>query len=69
MWVSRSAVRPLAVQALRRLPHALEPRNVELRFLPTLTPLRNIWSTAMHASGTRLRDAEGRGEPGGPRSA
>jgi hypothetical protein len=59
MWVSRSAVRPLRVEALRSLPHALEARNVELRPMPTLTPLRDIWSTTLHASGIRLRNAEG----------
>jgi hypothetical protein len=64
MWVSRSAVRPLGVQALRSLPHALEARNVELRVLPTLTPLRDIWSTSLHASGIRLRNAMGWGDPG-----
>jgi hypothetical protein len=68
MWVSRSAVRPLGVQALRSLPHALEARNVELRLLPSLTPLRDIWSTSLHASGVRLRNAEGWGEPGWPHS-
>ena len=68
MWVSRRAVRPLGVQALRSLPHALEARNVELRFLPTLTPLRDIWATTLHASGLRLRNAQGWGEPGWPHS-
>ena len=61
MWVSRPAVAPLGVQALRSLPHALEARNVELRPMPTLTPLRDIWSTTLHASGIRLRNAAGWG--------
>jgi|SRR5579859_3158049 len=68
MWVSRSAVRPLGVQALRSLPHALEARKVELRVLPTLTPLRDIWATTVHASGLRLRNAKDWGDPGWPHS-
>jgi hypothetical protein len=68
MWVSRSAVRPIRCEALRWLPHALETRNVELRALPTLTPLRDIWSTTLHASGIRLRNSEGWGDPGWPHS-
>ena len=67
MWVSRSPVRPLRADALRSLPHALEARNVELRVLPTLKPLSDIWGTTLHASGIRLRNAEGWGvrpEPG-----
>jgi hypothetical protein len=68
MWVSRRAVRPLRAQALRSLPQALEARNVELRVLPTLTPLRDIWSTSLHASGLRLRNAQGWGDPGWPHS-
>jgi len=67
-WVSRSPVRPREVQALRSLPHALEARNVELRVLPTLTALRDIWSTSLHASGLRLRNAQGWGDPGWPHS-
>jgi hypothetical protein len=66
MWVSRSAVRPLRAEAVRSLPHALEARNVEVRFLPSLTPLRVIWSTTLHASGLRLRNAEGWGDPSRP---
>jgi hypothetical protein len=64
MWVSRSAVQPLGVQALRSLPHALEARNVELRILPALTALRDIWTTSLHASGIRLRNVPGWGDPG-----
>jgi hypothetical protein len=69
MWVSRWPVRPLRAEALRSLPHALEARNVELRRLATLTSLRTIWSTTLHASGIRLRNAEGwGGAPGWPHS-
>jgi hypothetical protein len=59
MWVSRSPVRPLRAEAIRSLPHVLEARNVEVRTLATLTPLKDIWSTTLHASGIRLRNASG----------
>jgi hypothetical protein len=64
MWVSRSAVRPLRAEAMRSLPHVLEARNVEVRALSTLVGLKDIWSTTLHASGIRLRNAEGWNDPG-----
>jgi hypothetical protein len=69
MWVSRAPVRPLTVEAIADLPEALEAREVELRALPTLTPLRNIWTTSLHASGIRLRNAQGWGDPGWPHTS
>jgi hypothetical protein len=68
MWVSRTPVRPLGVEAVADLPKALEARDVELRVLPVLTPLRHIWITSLHVSGIRLRNAEGWGDPGWPHS-
>ena len=38
---------------------ALAACGVELRFMPVLTPLRDVWSTSLHASGIRLRNAKG----------
>ncbi len=38
---------------------ALEAANVELRLLPSLEPLRDVWETSLHASGVRLRNAQG----------
>jgi hypothetical protein len=68
MWVSREPMRPLSVEAIPHLPRVLEARNVELRVLPTLTPLKHIWATSLHASGIRLRNAKGWGDPGWPHS-
>jgi hypothetical protein len=33
--------------------------GVELRVMERLTPLRHVWSTSLHASGVRLRNAAG----------
>ncbi|HVN00556.1 MAG TPA: hypothetical protein VMT68_10110 [Caulobacteraceae bacterium] len=58
-WVSRSAQRPIAIEALTDLPAAMAAEGVELRIMPNLTPLRDVWSTSLHASGVRLRNATG----------
>jgi hypothetical protein len=63
MWVSRVAIRPRAVEPIGDLPAALEARNVELRVLESLTPLKDVWQTSLHASGIRLRNAAGWGKP------
>ncbi|MDB5483225.1 MAG: hypothetical protein JWO83_4278 [Caulobacteraceae bacterium] len=68
MRVSRAPVKPLGAEAVADLPQALEARNVELRVAPTLTPLRKIWATSLHASGLRLRNAQGWGDPRWPHS-
>jgi len=59
MWVSRAAVRPLAVEAMTDLPAQLEARGIELRVLKSLAPLKDVWKTSLHASGLRLRNARG----------
>ena len=59
MWVSRGAVRPLAVAPLDDLLGALRAAEVELRVMESLLPLRGVWETSLHASGIRLRNAEG----------
>ncbi len=64
MWVSRTEVRPLAVERLEDLPARLSEAGVDLRQMETLTPLRDIWSTSLHASGVRLRNALGWPAPG-----
>lgn len=64
MWVSRAPVKPQGAEAIADLPQALEARNVELRVIPKLTPLKDIWATTLHASGIRLRNARGWGDPG-----
>ena len=59
MWVSREPVEPLAVKVFDHLPDELEKRNVELRIVPSLAPLKPLWQTSLHASGIRLRNAAG----------
>ena len=57
-WVSREAVIPLRIEALGGLPTELALRDVELRVLPRLTPLKKVWESGLHASGIRLRNAQ-----------
>jgi len=59
MWVSRTAVEPVRRERLTDLPSALADRQVSLRTLADLTPLRDMWSTSLHVSGIRLRNAKG----------
>lgn len=59
MWVSRTAVAPKAVTAVRDLPRELEIRGAALRPVESLVPLKGVWSTSLHASGIRLRNAKG----------
>jgi len=57
MWVSREPVTPIACEVINDLPAALQASEVELRLMDDLTPLRGIWSSSLHASGIRLRNA------------
>lgn len=59
MWVSRETVVPIAAQTIADLPAALATAGVELRVMERLTPLRHVWETSLHASGIRLRHAQG----------
>ncbi|MCI3134039.1 DUF6886 family protein [Phenylobacterium aquaticum] len=59
MWVSRQAVTPDAVETLTDLPAALAALGVELRLMESLLPLKDVWSSSLHASGIRLRNAQG----------
>ncbi|WP_312163224.1 DUF6886 family protein [Phenylobacterium sp.] len=59
MWVSRQAVTPSAVDEIADLPAALAACGVELRVVGSLTPLRGVWESSLHASGVRLRNAVG----------
>ncbi|HEY2706589.1 MAG TPA: hypothetical protein VGI95_00935 [Caulobacteraceae bacterium] len=59
MWVSRTAETPIAMETLTDLPAAMASAGVELRVMERLTPLRRVWSTSLHASGVRLRNAAG----------
>ena len=57
MWVSHSEVLPTARVTLLDLPAALREQNVELRVLESLQPLEAAWSSSLHVSGIRLRNA------------
>ena len=59
MWVAQKAVSPIAVSEICDLPRALREAGVDLRVMETLTPLRDVWSSSLHASGIRLRNAAG----------
>ena len=63
MWVSKEVVEPLRMDALSNLMDELETHNVELRVVDSLVPLKEVWRTSLHASGIRLRNAQGWGEP------
>jgi hypothetical protein len=58
MWVSRTAVKPLRVELIDDLLVALAACDVELRVMPRLRPLRDVWASSLHASGIRLRNAK-----------
>ena len=59
MWVSRQPVTPLAVETLTDLPALLAAHGVELQVMECLSPLKDVWSSSLHASGVRLRNARG----------
>ena len=58
MWIARATVTPLGMEAIGDLHAALAEQAVALRPLPSLAPLRDVWSTSLHASGIRLRNAK-----------
>ncbi len=57
MHVARSAVTPLREDRLTDLPRCLTERQVALKSLDRLAPLRELWRTSLHVSGIRLRNA------------
>lgn len=59
MWVSRFAVEPSARRSLINLPQRLRQAGVEVRVVDSLSPMRDVWATSLHASGIRLRNAQG----------
>ena len=63
MWVSPQAVQANRVEPLSGLPRELSARNVELRVVDSLVPLKGLWRTSLHASGIRLRNAQGWAAP------
>lgn len=64
MWVAKEPVQPLRRDTLADLTAKLRARDVELRVVESLTPLKGVWQTTLHASGIRLRNAQGWGKPG-----
>jgi hypothetical protein len=58
MWVARERVEPLAVEQISDLPAALVEAGVTLRVVESLAPLKALWSSTLHFSGIRLRNAE-----------
>jgi hypothetical protein len=63
MWVSRAQAAPIGRETLTDLPAALRAEGVELRIMESLVPLKGVWETSLHASGVRLRNAQGWGSP------
>ena len=59
MWVSRTAVNPLDKVTLTDLPAKLKESGTELRVVDSLLPWKDVWSSTVHASGIRLRNAKG----------
>ncbi len=68
MHVARTSIAPLLVDPITHLPERLNKAGVELRIVESLLPLRGVWKSSLHASGIRLRNAVGWGEPGWPHS-
>ena len=64
MWVSRTDVIPTSLSVISNLAAELASRNIILRVMERLTPLKSIWQTSLHASGIRLRNAQDWGKPG-----
>ena len=59
MWVSRATVYPLDKSVLTNLPARLAESGTELRVVDSLLPWKDVWSSTVHASGIRLRNATG----------
>ena len=57
MWVSRRTVTPVASVRLDNLPAEHRLASVEVRPVERLSGFADLWSTTLHASGIRLRNA------------
>lgn len=68
MWVSHAPHVPHHRDELTDLPQHLNGERIELRIVESLLPLRDAWTSTVHASGIRLRNAKGWGTPGWPHS-
>jgi len=58
MHVSEHPASPLNVRVFDNLLASLDNAGVEIRSLPDLSPLKDAWSTSLHVSGIRLRNAK-----------
>ncbi|WP_370541728.1 DUF6886 family protein [Actibacterium sp. 188UL27-1] len=58
MWVSHDAVIPKECAHLRDLPGLIEKSGSELRVTEDLSTLRSLWTTSLHVSGIRLKNAK-----------
>ena len=58
MWVSKRIVIPKSQEALTITPSRLATEGVELRGADSLLPLQGVWSSSLHVSGIRLRNAQ-----------
>ena len=61
MWVARETIAPIGLEVIDDLPKALQAHGVELRVMNDLLPLKGVWSSSLHGSGIRLRNARGWG--------
>ena len=59
MHVSRETVEVASEERVHDLPTALARAGVTLTALPSLLHLRSAWSSSLHVSGIRLRNAAG----------
>jgi len=60
MWVSKEPAKPVGVDLIDDLPAALIAEQIELRIVDDLQALSPVWSSTLHASGIRLRNARSR---------
>lgn len=63
MWIAKTAVKPLRLDALSSLLEEHRAHDVELRVVENLLPLKGVWRSSLHASGIRLRNAQHWGKP------
>ncbi|ARO24921.1 hypothetical protein CO659_18690 [Rhizobium sp. S9] len=57
MWVARGRVVPIERTSISRPDQEFAPRAVDLRVVDSLRPLTSLWTTGLHVSGIRLRNA------------
>ena len=63
MWVSKKINYPVSCVVFSDLFSKLKENDTELRVVDSLVPLKAVWRSSVHASGIRLRNAQGWGKP------